>query len=118
MKNRNGFVSNSSSSSFIIAGNNDPVIQIRLVDVPDVICKIIKTRKELDDFFEQEKYRFDESEMLKLYNQCERLITDKGKIIYAGTVSSEAGGTSEMLYRNGTLSNVLGNFEIVKDIQT
>ena len=118
MIKRNGFVSNSSSSSFIVAGNDDPIIQVRLVDIPNIIYKVIKTREELVAFFEEEKYRFVETEMLEIYNQCERLITDNSKIIYAGSVSSDDGGISEMLYRNGTLSNMLSNFEIVEDIKT
>jgi hypothetical protein len=52
MKKRIGFVSNSSSSSFILSSEKDKNTKISLeIDLSNLTDNIIKTKEELDEYF-------------------------------------------------------------------
>jgi len=84
MKVRNGFVSNSSSSSFIVAvpANQKAEITIK-VDLSEYADQKIATIKELNDY-----WRGDRDEIDELYEKCRKAI-EAGQIVYVGRFSDD-----------------------------
>ena len=105
MKQRNGFVSNSSSSSFIIGSKTSLTTQkiVNLFETPmkspffSIVKEISKTIHEclgkpyatLDDL----KKDFDEDNMIAFAKK----LFDEGFIVYFGSFSSEGEGAEKML---------------------
>lgn len=118
MKIRSGFVSNSSSSSFVVAGNEPPQCTIT-IDVP--YQKVITNEEDLLAYFldrdgQYEWYEFNdekaiyESEVADEYLACRKAL-EEGKKLYFGTVSSDEPETA-YLYDNGMSG---GNYDIIKE---
>jgi hypothetical protein len=116
MKKRLGFVSNSSSSSFIITSqlNKQKIEDGKLtmtLTIPidhSIIDQVITTKEELYDYYEDyycetidemksDRHYKDELEQLK---ELEMLITH-GFSVVVGQCSNEDDGISPYLYRNG-----------------
>lgn len=109
MKTRSGFVSNSSSSSFIIACKERPVVKIE-IDMAKLADRIIKNEEDLNNFFVGEycwgnetlKDVFHENPELEIrYVECLACIND-GNTIYVGQVANDYGDPeAEFLYNSG-----------------
>ena len=125
MKIRKGFVSNSSSSSFILATKTEktkPKIEIEL-DLANLSDVIISTKKELDDYYLNEhRYGntntltkiFEENEYLKDdYADCIAKLMD-GYTLFLGSVGSEdENPLSYYLYNNGFPK--MKDFEVLQE---
>ena len=117
MKIRNGFVSNSSSSSFIVAVDNEEDTKVKVsvdVDLKDY-GTVIRNIEELDEYFKKRHYieKLEEmDEYLKeSYNNCKNVIHN-GKIIVDGSFSSEGDPLESFLCENG-----LGNLDIENKVK-
>jgi len=118
MKIRNGFVSNSSSSSFIIINkkggelSKDKLMEIMDVhinspmyifakEIVDVIYNSCSSSKTLEDFKNEyygsygtmEDFREEEPDMVKMFEEC----LEKGWSYHHGSVSDEEGGMESAL---------------------
>ena len=92
MKTRIGFVSNSSSTSFIVAVKKSGKITLNLeVDLEDFSEDVISTIDELDKKFNDEYVdeELEEEWIKERYNKCEQLIND-GKIIIWGSFCDDS----------------------------
>jgi hypothetical protein len=101
MKTRFGYVSNSSSSSFIVATTpeRDGKITIRKeIDLSDYGTKV-STEEELKKFFKS-RYSFDDEFFIDLYTKCLKII-ESGKVIFFGDFSDEDGFEEAFLCNNG-----------------
>jgi hypothetical protein len=101
MKCRNGFVSNSSSSSFIVASNPKKTkFKILVeVDLNEYVDNTITTMEELDAHKkkEEEYGEFDEAQ----YKKCAKAIK-AGKTVFFGSFSTDDGDdTSALLAERG-----------------
>lgn len=109
MKIRTGFVSNSSSSSFVLAvpkGSRKITLEIDLID--DIRANILESKKDIENYFlnrtECENLghlkRSCPSVFAEYETSCEYL--DAGKEILVGQLSSESENTFEQaLYNHG-----------------
>ena len=84
MKIRSGFVSNSSSSSFVVALPKDvkPELNIK-IDLTKYIKGKISTIKELNEYWKKNRDEIDD-----LYERCRKSI-DLGEVVYIGWFSDE-----------------------------
>lgn len=84
MKIREGFVSNSSSSSFIVAlpADKSPIISIK-VDISKFASNKISTIAELNRYWKRDRDELDED-----YENCRKAI-EAGKVVYLGWFSDE-----------------------------
>ncbi len=122
MKIRNGFVSNSSSSSFIVAATGEPIKAVMEVDLSTLATKIT-TKKELDSKVISEygwskakiKEIFEDDEWLEEnYNKALEAL-EQGKVVYWGQASyNETDDPIEFMIGNGGLSNI-ENIDIIMD---
>jgi hypothetical protein len=119
-KIRLGFVSNSSSSSFIIAGKETPRMTID-VDISSLVEYTISNKDELDEYFVDE-YSYETIDEIKedswvesQYKKCLRELKE-GKTIYAGETSSDDDEAySNLIYFNGFNGEI--NFDVIKGDQ-
>lgn len=125
-KIRTGFVSNSSSSSFIVAGKKgENKVKITLeVDLKELSSRVVETIEELnsaiiyeygygerntveevldEDWFDKDKY--------------ERLVKEieSGNAVYFGTVSTEDYGVSETYIANNGFGDLGPDFNVIQD---
>jgi hypothetical protein len=122
MKTRQGFVSNSSSSSFIISTNKGEKPKITIeIDIENYSTEI-RNKEDLDKYFigeygygdTLEEIFEDDYNLKEGYESC-LLELEKGKYIYLGTVSNESGEEIESyLCNNGFPPG--GNFEVIKGV--
>ena len=102
MKVRSGFVSNSSSSSFVIAAKNKKDLKTKItieVNFADFIEDSgIKTIEDLDEYFEEE---YDEGfQKLAKYKAAKKAI-EEGKTLYCGRLHSDGDNSIELLLQDG-----------------
>lgn len=110
MKQRTGFVSNSSSSSFIISKDKDSSASIQItldVDLTDFAEHIISTEEELNSYFLDERVvslsdLVKESEKVdSLYSQCKREIGKGNQVIVVEVDNSSNSPLRTHLHYNG-----------------
>jgi hypothetical protein len=118
MKIRKGFVSNSSSSSFIISSKKKPVMTIEIE--LDELSTEITNKEELDDYFTRLDYYDTIEEMLEEEGnkeQYDMALAELaiGDTIYAGDVSSDSGNELEsLIYSQGFSGNC--NFKVIQGV--
>lgn len=108
MKIRNGFVSNSSSSSFVVATTGNTQFQITIdVDLKEYVDHTIKNEEELKKIFINDYgYREEDLKNDKEYQKCLNAIKN-GKTILLGHFSDDCGNDiSSFLCNNGLPENI------------
>ena len=110
MKIRSGFVSNSSSSSFIVAGADDLTVTIK-INLKQFVQYTFKTKEDILKYYDYNCGYESEEEVIK-YNKKEyqnmlKAIED-GKTVYIGSVSSESDNGEEVFLLYGGLNNAIG----------
>ena len=115
-KIRNGFVSNSSSSSFIVSSKEEPKIHVE-ISLRDLSSYIVSTKEELDKAIKEHFYTdVDELEGYEkiIYNKCLKQI-ELGNTLYFGTVANDFDNpVNEFVYYNGFGKD--NNFDIIQDL--
>ncbi len=122
MKIRQGFVSNSSSSSFILANKTGNTKIMMEVDLNDLFETTVQTIKELDERYVShhgygdidtiEKILDEEDYLKEEYQICVDKIKN-GFILFFGRASSDDDGLSAYFYNNGIPKT--DTFEVVRD---
>lgn len=121
MKMRSGFVSNSSSSSFIIAtepGEGPPAITVTM-SLESVLTETFKTKEELDKHIFQD-YGWGDNPTIESILESEDYIKDwynasvkaleEGKVVYWGSGSNEDyDAVSQFIYAGGLTQKSLGD---------
>ncbi len=111
MKIRNGFVSNSSSSSFIVVAEDKKNTKIKITFEVDLACfgKSISTPEELKEVFKY--YELDDPYFLKA-----KAAIEKGKIVIHGSFCDDSDNAIEtFLCENGLESEAKNpNIEIIE----
>lgn len=112
MKIRTGFVSNSSSSSFIIAtvkSRDELIMKMEIeADLGKLIKDIVATKEELKEYFEDDLcYCPEDIESDETYKLCLKAI-DEGKTIYFGEASDDTGDAVETLICHNGLKKIDG----------
>ena len=108
MKIRSGFVSNSSSSSFIASSKTGKITITIEVDLSEYAKHVITNVEQLDAYFEQIKENYEDgisTAKRKIYIDA----LDRGEKIYQGSFSSESGeGLETFLCENGLPDDIKG----------
>jgi len=109
MKTRNGFVSNSSTTSFMVAVKDIKDAKVKVEgNIEDFAKYKITTVDELNEYFKKE-YPWASLETIMgrgyCYGEAKKAI-EEGKILLAGSFSSESDGLEVYLYGEGISSVV------------
>lgn len=109
MKIRNGFVSNSSSSSFIIAApaSEKPSIKVE-IDLARAVDTVISTEEELRKYISNRwcsDWEEEEDVMVLFSKSLEQI--NNGNSIYILNACNDGDGIEQFLYENGLDSVVL-----------
>ena len=114
MKNRNGFVSNSSSSSFVvIVDKNNPKF---LMEVEVDLSQYGKTLKTIDELIEhwQDHYYIETAAMLKDEDFIKaKVAIENGKYVIMGNFEDQSGDNLEYILCNYGIPKDLKNVEII-----
>jgi len=92
MKTRKGFVSNSSSTSFIVGVEDNTEIELHIkVDLARY-GDVIDNKEELDEYFQDRYWQYDEDEEYwkEEYDKCIAVL-EAGKKLIIGDFSDDAG---------------------------
>lgn len=133
MKIRNGFVSNSSSSSFIISAEKSKEKKFKIfieMDISNLIDLIVTTEEELKDAFIEQyslSYYFKEEDtpfldvledegLLEEYEQCLEELKQGKEVIFLSASSDDYEGASQYIHYNGLDKNSK-LFTIIKNNQ-
>jgi len=105
MKIRNGFVSNSSSSSFVVGlkDKNDTTIKVSFEVDLSAYGEVISNVKDLKRLFIEDRYMDEEDEDGEehtLFNKCVKLISCGGAVVL-GSFTDENGGVEAVLCEFG-----------------
>lgn len=111
MKIRSGYVSNSSSSSFIVATDGDPIVTVR-IDLTKFISKTLTTKEEILEWY-LDDYGYTEEELLgdryhKPKYEAMLKAIENGKKIYQGSASNESYEGDELFIYGGGLRSAEG----------
>jgi hypothetical protein len=120
MKIRSGFVSNSSSSSFIISSKNDKLTLTLTLQISEIVDKVIANKEELDEYFLYE-YGYNQTleELLEeeyykeKYNVCMNALKEGGKLYFGDVSNEDYDSIGSFIYQNGF--NGEKNFEVIQD---
>ena len=119
MKVRSGFVSNSSSSSFIVASDSDDLTATVKINLKSLIRRVFSTKEDVLKFYfhdygyeSMEEFQEDTS-TYKTYEAIIKAI-ESGKKVYQGLASSESDNGTEQFVLWGGLSSVIGGLEVIK----
>jgi hypothetical protein len=122
MKKRAGFVSNSSSSSFILSSEKTKHLTIKMeLSLDDLITKIINTQDELieymfDEYCLDTKNPNDWDERTKEKYKKFKWESSKGKKLIIGDCSNEDDNSlSQLLYNKGFPMLMGDNYEVVQN---
>ncbi len=112
MKIRSGFVSNSSSSSFIVAANKENTnIKITLETDLKKYGKVLTTEQEVKDYF---IYEYGDDYDNVAYNSCLSAIKE-GKIIIIGSFDSDTDDNLEKYLCNKGIPKNITNIKIIQN---
>ena len=108
MKTRHGFVSNSSSSSFVVAvkpGQDEVKVTFPLSEIAARTINSVADLDRWDKGWKEDQGRFDDSKYHdEIYNKCLNALKE-GKIVLMGSFSNEDGNViSGLLYEQGGLT--------------
>jgi hypothetical protein len=121
---RLGYVSNSSSSSFIIASVDSPKLLVE-IDVEKLTQGTITTLEELDEYFLDERgsgYHDTLEEVLEeewereAYEKCKDYI-DRGVTLYYGWLANDCGESEEVLLYEQGLDCGKANYEVIQGVR-
>lgn len=117
MKIRTGFISNSSSSSFIVANDHDDLKLTVEIDISKYIKHILMTKEDLKKYMV--KYWANSEEELneyfkEIYLEMLKSI-ENGKIVYIGSVCNYKDESEHFIYNNGLLKTK-NNFDVIANI--
>ena len=114
MKIRNGFVSNSSSSSFIVAvENNDKPLQLK-INIEDE-CEVIETLEELEQSRHFKYFDKEERAESEEYQECINQI-NAGKVLKMFKASSEDWGMLSGFHGHTlTEKDIVGKATVIAD---
>ena len=116
MKNRAGFVSNSSSSSFIVAVENPKSAKIKVeIDLAELAAKVTTPSQLKECFIDEYGKDFaDDAEITKLYQDCLEQLS-MGNTVLIGCVTNEDTPESYIIYEKGIPDNNKDLF-VIKDV--
>ena len=125
MKIRTCFVSNSSSSSFVLASKLETTPKVQMMiefELNELIDRKIKTVKELENYIIQE-WGWKSKTVEEVLEQNEYLRDDyeeylaklkEGYTLYFGTISGDDGGIQSYLYYGGIEMPKIEGFETIE----
>jgi hypothetical protein len=113
MKIRNGFVSNSSSSSFVVSAPPNVPLKIKIeVDIEQYANDTLKTLNDVKKYIEEQWG--DVSKNLEEYDELKAEI-EKGNWVYVGSFSSDSGDAMEQfLCDSGIEQPEDGSFNVIQ----
>lgn len=111
MKIRNGFVSNSSSSSFIVAADNKDKLKITMeveVNLNSFVRHVFNDIEDLIKYYKDDYgMEIEELKKYKPYLQAKKAI-ESGQTVFIGSFSSEGEPTEQFLCEQGLPAKVKG----------